>query len=233
MTHDEVVVKPGVRQAAFFDLEKTLTPLATEQACALRMARRGEFPYSSLARVLFIYLRYNLGLIGDFDSMKRFGAHVFTGRNHQHDQTSMRQLFDEGLGKQVYPEALALVRRFHEANFEVFIVSATYRFMVAPYAEKLGIDAAHVHAVDLEVDAQGQCTGRIRGTIPHQHLKAAVVFEAGKRGVSLADSYAFGDTFNDVPMLEAVGHPVVVNPGAKLARLAESRGWRRARWRMG
>lgn len=231
MSPEQVRRLPGVRQAAFFDLEKTLTPLATEQVCALRMARRGDFPWSSLLSVLAIYVRYDLGLIGDFDSLKRKGARVFTGRRHEADRHAMRQLFDEGLGDALFPQAVALVRRFQAEGFEVFIVSATYRFMVEPYAERLGIPRSHVHGVDLELDDGGYCTGRIVGRIPGLAGKGAIVAEAGRAGLALEHSYAFGDSLNDVPMLEAVGHPVVVNPGRRLGRLARSRGWSLARWR--
>jgi hypothetical protein len=44
-------------------------------------------------------------------------------------------------------------------------------------------------------------------------------------GIDLAASYAYSDSYTDVPMLEAVGHPVVVNPDRVLARLARDRGW--------
>ena len=44
-------------------------------------------------------------------------------------------------------------------------------------------------------------------------------------GIDLASSYAYSDSYTDVPMLEAVGHPVVVNPDRVLARLARDREW--------
>jgi hypothetical protein len=44
-------------------------------------------------------------------------------------------------------------------------------------------------------------------------------------GIDLAASYAYSDSYTDVPMLEAVGHPVVVNPDRVLARLARDRDW--------
>ena len=47
-------------------------------------------------------------------------------------------------------------------------------------------------------------------------------------GIDLAASYAYSDSYTDVPMLEAVGHPVVVNPDRVLARLARDRGWETA-----
>lgn len=226
-----IVHKPGVRQAAFFDLEKTLTPHATEQESALILARRGALPWASLARVLYIYLQYDLGLISNFDEMKRFGAHIFRGRRHDEDRALMRTIFSEKLHRYIYPQAIELLGHFSQLGFQLYIVSATYRFMVEPYARALGI--SRFYGVDLEL-ADGVCTGNITGTIYHQQHKAQVCLDAAaSEGISLADSYAFGDSLNDLPMLEAVGHPVPVNPGKKLAAAAKQRGWSPVRWRMG
>ncbi len=46
-----------------------------------------------------------------------------------------------------------------------------------------------------------------------------------RRGLTLAEAAYYGDSVNDVPILEAVGHPVAVNPSPLLRRAAEERGW--------
>jgi len=48
---------------------------------------------------------------------------------------------------------------------------------------------------------------------------------AERIGLDLEGSYAYTDSITDLPMLEAVGHPVAVNPDRDLRREAESRGW--------
>jgi phosphoserine phosphatase len=54
---------------------------------------------------------------------------------------------------------------------------------------------------------------------------------ARKRNVDLSRSYAYADSISDLPMLEAVGIPVVVNPDGRLEKAAKSRGWQIKRWR--
>ena len=44
-------------------------------------------------------------------------------------------------------------------------------------------------------------------------------------GLDLSASYAYSDSYTDLPMLEAVGHPVVVNPDRVLAKVAKEREW--------
>jgi phosphoserine phosphatase len=53
---------------------------------------------------------------------------------------------------------------------------------------------------------------------------------AEAEGLSLAESVAYADSSSDLPMLEAVGHPVAVNPEAKLATIARKRGWHVENW---
>ena len=48
---------------------------------------------------------------------------------------------------------------------------------------------------------------------------------AAQDGIDLSGSYAYSDSYTDAPMLEAVGHPVAVNPDRVLLKLAKERGW--------
>ena len=75
------------------------------------------------------------------------------------------------------------------------------------------------------VDLDGRYTGEMAfyayGPFKAEAMRDLAAFE----GIDLAASYAYSDSYTDVPMLEAVGHPVVVNPDRVLARLARDRGW--------
>jgi phosphoserine phosphatase len=60
----------------------------------------------------------------------------------------------------------------------------------------------------------------------HGEGKAQAVVElAGREGFDLAESTAYSDSHTDLPFLEIVGHPVVVNPDRELRRVARDRGW--------
>jgi len=56
------------------------------------------------------------------------------------------------------------------------------------------------------------------------------VRQPGVQGLSLAESIAYADSASDLPMLEAVGHPVAVNAEPKLAAIARKRGWHVEHW---
>ncbi len=226
-----LAIEPASGQGAFFDLERTITADAVEQVASLAMWRGGDVSTAQLMRVLWCYLRYNLGLIRRFEDLKAEGARVFTGREPEQDAALLEALYEKRLQQAIFPQARALIEEALDAEMLVAIVSSTYRFMVTPFARKLGIQS--YFGCELEIE-QGLCTGRLQGTIYHQEHKATCIRAlAEQHGLSLEHSYAFGDSTNDVPMLEAVGHPVVVNPGRKLGRIARERGWQVERWEVG
>lgn len=224
----ELELLPGIRQGMFFDLEKTITADAVEQVASLAMWRAGNVSSSQVMRVLWCYLRYNLGLIDGFETLKAEGAQVFAGRAPEEDIDLLQGLYEQRLKHAIYPEARRLIQAGHEMGMHIAIISSTYRFMVAPFARELEIE--DFFGCELE-EQGGLCTGRLQGAIYHQQMKAKCVHDLSQRhGLSLEHSYAFGDSRNDVPMLEAVGHPVVINPGRKLLRQAEEKTWTIEHW---
>jgi len=85
--------------------------------------------------------------------------------------------------------------------------------------------SAEICATKLET-RDGVWTGRIIGEHMSGRAKAAAIrASAARHDLALAESYAYGDSFADLPMLETVGHPVAVNPQARLARIARRRRW--------
>jgi len=86
-----------------------------------------------------------------------------------------------------------------------------------------GVDEAI--ATRAELDSEGRYTGRTE-LYCYGPDKVVAIEQAAKRdNVDLAASYAYSDSASDLPMLEAVGHPVVVNPDRELLRAAKERGW--------
>jgi len=72
----------------------------------------------------------------------------------------------------------------------------------------------------------GVYTGRLVGGLLHGQAKAAAIRALAEReGLDLARCSAYSDSANDLPMLELVGHPSVVNPDGDLLREARSRDW--------
>jgi HAD superfamily hydrolase (TIGR01490 family) len=118
----------------------------------------------------------------------------------------------------VYSESLDIVDRHRNRGEPVYIVSATLQEIVQAIADDLGFDGALGTICEVE---NGVYTGRALRAL-HAEGKAACIRELG---YDLTESTAYSDSHTDLPFLEAVGHPVAVNPDRALRRIAAARGW--------
>jgi HAD superfamily hydrolase (TIGR01490 family) len=123
----------------------------------------------------------------------------------------------------ILESARALLARHRGQGDTLLIVTATNRFVTEPLAEALGVD--ELLATEPEWQ-DGRYTGRVVDTPCFREGKLTRV-QRWLRGTDfdLARSSFYSDSHNDLPLLEAVGQPVAVDPDATLQRHAESRGW--------
>jgi HAD superfamily hydrolase (TIGR01490 family) len=122
-----------------------------------------------------------------------------------------------------YAEAVDLIGEHRRAGRRIYLVSAAPAEIVGPLAAHLGADDAIASIA--RVDLEGRYTGEME-RYAYGTEKARLIEElAARDGVNLAASHAYTDSVTDLPMLEAVGHPVVVNPDRALYRIACQRGW--------
>ena len=114
---------------------------------------------------------------------------------------------------------------WHQAQgHHVALVSASTPFAVRPVAQALGIGDAYL-ATCLEI-RDGQFTGRVAGQACFGPGKVTLTrLYASEHELDITRSYFYSDSHHDLPLLEAVGYPVAVNPNKKLARIAAERDW--------
>lgn len=105
----------------------------------------------------------------------------------------------------------------------LLIITATNLFVTEPIAKELGVD--HIIATEPEM-VDGQYTGKVAGTPSFQHgkVKRLTTWLAQKE-VSLAGSYFYSDSHNDLPLLEQVDFPVAVDADETLLAHANNNNW--------
>lgn len=124
-----------------------------------------------------------------------------------------------------YNKNIIKTLREHQSNgVECVFVSGSFRELLQPIADDLGVD--HILSINLERD-NDRYTGNILPpqTIGNGKAEAMRQFIQGKNS-HLSDCYAYGDDISDVPMLEIVGNPVAVSGGRRLESYAQEKGWR-------
>lgn len=124
----------------------------------------------------------------------------------------------------IHPFALALIEQHRAAGRPVVLATTTPHHLIAPLAERLGID--HVIATRYSITDDGRFDGSLSGPFVWSRGKlAAVRAWARAEGVDLAESFAYSDSVYDLPLLSAVGRPAAVNPDPRLTLYAVARGW--------
>jgi putative phosphoserine phosphatase/1-acylglycerol-3-phosphate O-acyltransferase len=125
--------------------------------------------------------------------------------------------------EELQPYARQLVEQHREAGDLLVLASTSPQRFVAPLAEALCFDAVVATRYGI---TDGAFDGTLDGHFVWNRGKLHAVEEwSAERGVSLAESWAYSDSFFDAPLLEAVGHATAVNPDLRLAALAALRGW--------
>lgn len=212
-------------KAAFFDLDKTVIARASMVAFGPSFRRAGLLSRWLVARALYAQLVY-LYLGADAERMARMRTavlRIIVGWEQAHVTGIVEDTLESVIEPIVYSEALELIHSHQEQGHKVFIVSASPEEIVAPLARYLGVDEAI--ATRARLDEEGRYTGEVEFYAYGAGKVEAMQRVARRDGIDLAESWSYSDSATDEPMLDAVGHPVAVNPDRDLARIARANGW--------
>ena len=215
----------GRVEAAFFDLDKTVIASASMVAFGRRFYDAGLISRSTVLRGLWGQLVY-LHLGAGEEKLTRMRESVLT-LTRGWDQGRVSAIVEDALTSVVepiiYAEALDLMAEHRRAGRRIVIVSASPEEIVAPIGRLLDVD--DVLASRAQVDLDGRYTGEMAFYAYGPFKVDAMAQLAANRGIDLTASWAYSDSYTDLPMLEAVGHPVAVNPDRPLAKAARDRAW--------
>ena len=210
---------------AFFDLDKTVIAKASMAAFGRTLYRDGLLSRRILLRAAWSQLVFlHLGASEEkLATLREKVLRLTKGWDRERVSALVREAMDEVVEPIIYAEALELIEFHRSEGHRVVIVSASPTEIVGPMADYLHIEDAIASVA--KVDEAGLYTGEMERYSYGPYKVEAMQEIAERYGLDLEKSYAYSDSATDVPMLEAVGHPVAVNPDRVLARLARDRGW--------
>ncbi|MDO9620861.1 MAG: HAD family hydrolase [Moraxellaceae bacterium] len=209
---------------ALFDLDNTLIAGDSDHAWGQFLVDRGVVDADAYQRANDqFYQDYRAGTL-DIVAYSEFVFAVLA-RNDEATLLAWREAFiQERIEQTLLPKAFDLLQYHRGQGHTLVIITATNRFVTELIAQRLGVD--HLIATEPERDGSGHFTGKLAG-VP--------CFQAGKitrlhawldeHQANLEGAWFYSDSRNDLPLLEAVTHPVVVDADPVLAKIAEERGW--------
>lgn len=224
----KTVLSPD-RQLAVFDLENTLIASNVVESWAwiatrhLSPSARLRFTLSALkeAPALLALDRRDRG-----DFLRHFYRR-YEDAPVERLGADAEALFAEQLLMKCFPGAIRRVRQHRALGHRTMLITGALDMIVAPLrplfdevvCATLGVRPDGRYDGELE---QGPPTGESRALIMQAYCDA--------EGLSMTETVAYADSSSDLPMLEAAGVPVAVNPEAKLAAIARKRGWHTEQW---
>jgi HAD superfamily hydrolase (TIGR01490 family) len=215
------------RVGAFFDIDHTVLEINSGSRWIGYMWRTGQMGLLEVARALKWLAQYRFGLL-DYEAMATRVLAGYAGREVAPLADEIQRWFHDDVAWAICTEARARIERHREAGDVLVLLTSATQFLTRPVAEALDIE--HMLCTRVEVDG-GQFTGRYaapacygQGKVHHAESFAAA------QDIDLAASYFYSDSYSDLPMLERVGQPRVVNPDPRLRKLARGRGWSIETW---
>jgi HAD superfamily hydrolase (TIGR01490 family) len=213
-----------VTAAAFFDLDRTLMAGSSAYHFGRAMYKAGQMSRRQIASDAVDQIRFRLQGATDA-AVNILLDRVLDGIKGRRVEDLRRLTPDvlAGILPRVYPQMLEVVRGHQDAGRPAYIATAASHPAAEILAQALAMDGALGTKWEIE---NGLYTGRLDGPFSYGEGKATRLREfAAEEGIDLAASWAYTDAASDLPMLEAVGHPVAVNPDAGLAEVARREGW--------
>lgn len=212
----------GPDTVAFFDFDKTLIAGYSAKAFLIAQIRSGDMSMNDMRKQLSAIAKFSSGRL-DFSGLIAATAEAVRGQAEYILEEMGERVFEKKIAGAIYPEARALLDAHRNMGHTIAIVSSATKYQIEPAARELDIE--YILCTDLEV-ADGVFTGK---------ALSPTCFGVGKLyagedfcediGASLDDAFFYTDSEDDLPLLEVVGHPRVVNPSKKMASIARKRSY--------
>lgn len=210
-----------------FDMDHTLIANDCDVSWKSFMVEKGLAPDDSLTKAEQFFQDYQAGRL-DITDFMRFQLAEFEGKTSLEMRQLAQEHFTEYVKHLVYTDAVNRVKEVINRDLPIALITATNEVIAQPVAEYF--DIPRVLAVRPEIE-NNRYTGRFIPPYSGGSGKISLAREfCREHGATLSQTAYFGDSPNDIPLLQSVGFPVAVNPAPELRVTAESRGWPIITW---
>ena len=217
------------RHMAAFDLENTLIASNVVESYSWLATRH--LPADERVRFVLRTLKEAPALLAldrrDRGDFLRHFYRRYEGASRAQVGDDAWQMFSDLILRKAFPAGIRRVREHRALGHRTLLITGALDFAIEPLRPLFD----DIVCAKLGTDDDGLLTGELLKGPPTGEARALVLASyAREHDLRLSDSVVYADSASDLPMLEAVGHPVAVNPEAKLATIARKRGWHVEQW---
>ena len=214
---------------ALFDLDHTLLSGDSDVLWCEFSMRHGLLPDSHRARNAAMEAGYRAGTVS-VEAFCNFYVSQLAGRGPADWAPWLQRFLHDEIWPRIPPDALALVESHRIQGHTLVLTTATNRVITTLTAEALAIP--HLIATEAAL-VDGCYSGKVAGqpnmrdgkVVRLQAWLADCGLDAAASNAALSEAWFYSDSSNDLPLLSAVGHPVVIDPDPRLQAHAAAQGW--------
>jgi HAD superfamily phosphoserine phosphatase-like hydrolase len=217
------------RQVAAFDLENTLISSNVVESFSWLATRRLDTP--ERLRYVARTIVQAPGLLRlDRQDRTDFLRHFYRRyENAPIDQieTDAREMLTQLIMTKSFPEGLRRVREHRALGHRTVLITGALDFNVAGLKPLFD----EIVAAEMMIRPDGTLSGEMHSVPPTGEARAQILTDyCEAEGLDIGEAVAYADSSSDLPLFEAVGFPVAVNPETRLATIARKRGWLVEHW---
>lgn len=208
---------------AIFDLDNTLLHGDSDHSWGQFLVEQGVVDAAEYKRTNdHFYEQYQQGTL-DYDAFTAFALKPLSENSMEQLAAWHKQFMQEKVQPMLQIKAQELLQKHREQGHYLLIITATNAFITRPIAELMAVDA--ILATEPEI-VKGRYTGKPSGTPCFREGKVQRLYEwLEETGHTLKGSYFYSDSINDLPLLQVVDKPIVVDADEALTRYAEQHNW--------
>ena len=209
---------------AIFDLDNTLIAGDSDHAWGQFLVNKGLVDGENFRRANDrFYEEYKAGTLNIIEYLQ-FSLTPLTHHSMETLVELHKEFMRDYINPMMLPKANQLLAEHRAKGDYLLIITATNGFVTRPIATALGVD--DILTTDPEI-VDSRYTGKFIGIPTFQKGKVIRLEDwLTEKNFTLDDAYFYSDSINDLPLLEQVPNPIVVDPDAKLNAVAVERNWK-------
>jgi HAD superfamily hydrolase (TIGR01490 family) len=189
--------------------------------------KKRQISSKDLLNAFYLYLLFKMRLTDPLKIIDEMVNQV-KGKSEAWIEDLCSEAWSEILLPSLFSEASAEITFHKENNGRVVILSSALHQICERVSEFLGMDGYLCSSLEV---SDGYLTGRADGRLCFGEEKLNRMMEYCKKNtMNPSESWYYGDSISDLPVLEIVGNPVCINPDRELKKVALKRGWKIQIW---
>ncbi len=207
---------------AFFDIDGTVLAKNSGPLYMKFLVREGRLSKLDLIRGLWWYVLYRMNML-NWERMTEKALATTEGQSEDDMIRQCNRWFERDVKRHIRPQMVELMQWRRREGHKVVLLSAATIYLARPLGEHLCVDDYICNHLEVK---DGVFTGKLVRPACYGEGKVELAEKyAAEEGVALDSCYFYTDSITDLPLLEKVGHPVVVSPDPLLRREAKRRDW--------